>query len=93
MSDYNFDFGFSAVTEEELAAVQKKDEEIKSATDAAAIAAAEAAKAHDKANQMYKMITPLLDNLVKDPEKEYIYWPNRQAKIKAFKEQLQKILK
>jgi len=93
MSGFDFDFGFSAVTEEELAAVQKKDEEVKSATAVAEQAAAEAAKAHDKANQMYKMITPLLDNLIKDPEKEYIYWPNRQAKIKAFKEQLQKILK
>ena len=50
MSDYNFDFGFSAVTEEELAAVQKKDEEIKFATSAAEQAAAEAAKALDKAN-------------------------------------------
>jgi hypothetical protein len=30
-----------------------------------------------------QLIMPLLVNLMKNPEKEYIYWPNRTAKIKV----------
>jgi hypothetical protein len=36
-----------------------------------------------------QLIMPLLVNLMKNPEKEYIYWPNRTAKIQ---EQLDKVL-
>ena len=36
-----------------------------------------------------KMIIPLLKNLMKNPEKEYIYWPNRTDKIQK---QIDKIL-
>tara|TARA_Y100000361_G_scaffold149896_1_gene164792 strand:+ start:215 stop:598 length:384 start_codon:yes stop_codon:yes gene_type:complete len=36
-----------------------------------------------------KMIIPLLKNLMKNPEKEYIYWPNRTEKIQK---QIDKIL-
>ena len=31
--------------------------------------------------KLEKMIIPLLINLAKNPDKEYIRWPNRQAKI------------
>lgn len=36
------------------------------------------------------LIMPLLVNLMKNPEKEYIYWPNRKDKIQ---EQIDKVLK
>ena len=36
-----------------------------------------------KANlkELEQLIMPLLVNLMKNPEKEYIYWPNRTSKI------------
>jgi hypothetical protein len=36
-----------------------------------------------KMAQIEKMILPLLVNLMKSPEKEYIHWPNRAEKIQA----------
>lgn len=35
-----------------------------------------------------RMIMPLLVNLMKNPEKDYIKWPNRTAMIEKFIEQL-----
>ena len=46
-----------------------------------------------KAETMYKLILPLLNNLAKDADKNaYIHWPNRKEKIEAFKKKLQSIL-
>jgi hypothetical protein len=46
-----------------------------------------------KAEQMYKMILPLLNNLAKDADKNaYIHWPNRAGKIEEFKKKLLSIL-
>ena len=39
--------------------------------------------------ELEQLIMPLLVNLMKNPEKEYIYWPNRTAKIQ---EQIDKVL-
>lgn len=48
----------------------------------------------NKVDQMYKMILPLLKNLKKDSDKnEYIYWPNRGAKIDEFITKLETIIK
>jgi hypothetical protein len=48
----------------------------------------------EKVNKIYKMILPLLMNLKKDADKnEYIYWPNRVAKIDEFINKLEKIIK
>ena len=41
--------------------------------------------------QMYNAIMTLLKNLNSNPEKDYIHWPNRQTKIAAFKEKIDKI--
>ena len=38
-----------------------------------------------------KLILPLLQNLMKNEEKEYIYWPNRRAIIQSQIDRLQKI--
>lgn len=38
----------------------------------------------NKLEGLRNMIMPLLNNLMKDPDKDTILWPNREAKIKAF---------
>lgn len=77
-----FDFGFTAVDENELEAVQKVSE-----------VEASAHSLEDKLNKLYNSIQPLLSNLKKNPEKEYIYWPNRIDKIEAFEDMITKIVK
>jgi|TARA_R100000008_G_scaffold84337_2_gene71493 hypothetical protein len=42
-----------------------------------------------KLNQVELMIIPLLNNLKKNPDKEYIFWPNRTSVIDG---QIEKIL-
>ena len=76
MSDM-FDFGFTAVNEDELEAVQK--------------VYATATSSEDRLNKLYNAITPLLNNLKQNPEKDYILWPNRLAKVEEFETHLQKI--
>ena len=90
MSDL-FDFGFTAVDEHELDVVQEQQQK-------AAETVADAAKANSVANdrqerldQLYNAIVPLLNNLKQNPEKDYILWPNRLAKVEEFEDHLQKI--
>ena len=83
MSD--FDFGFTAVDEDELDAVQK----VQKSAEANSVAVE---KLEDKVNKIYNAVLPLLTNLKKNPEKDYIYWPNRNLKIDQFEVVLQKIL-
>jgi len=83
MSDI-FDFGFTAVDEQELEAVQK-------ASATATETAQTAEQLQEKLDRLYNAITPLLNNLKKNPEKEYILWPNRLAKVEEFETHLQKI--
>lgn len=46
-----------------------------------------------KADRIYKMVLPLLNNLAKDADKNaYIHWPNRAVKIEEFKKKLQSII-
>jgi hypothetical protein len=42
------------------------------------------ASTEDKLQGLRKMIMPLLNNLMKNPEKDTILWPDREKKIKAF---------
>ena len=84
MSDDIFDFGFTAVDETELEAVQKATTQVKEV-------ASTASSTQDKLDNLYNAITPLLNNLKKNPEKEYILWPDRLAKVEAFEAHLQKI--
>ena len=84
MSDDFFDFGFTAVDETELQAVQQTQA---LANDAEQMAST----AQEKLDKLYNAITPLLNNLKKNPEKEYILWPDRLKKVEAFETHLQKI--
>lgn len=72
-----FDFGFTAVDETELEAVQQ-------ATTVAQQSNQSVEQLEEKINKLYNSILPLLSNLKKNPEKEYILWPNRTAKIEEF---------
>jgi hypothetical protein len=82
------DFGFSGVSEEEYRG------EIISKVDEAATTAEQ--RATERTTQVYKrklsdverQIMPLLVNLLKTADKEYIHWPNRQAQIEDKIEQI-----
>ena len=76
------DFGFSLVSEQEL----KKHEEYlkKKVEEQSKVVVQTANDLTDKLHGLRNMIMPLLNNLAKDPEKEYILWPDRAEKIKAF---------
>lgn len=81
-----FDFGFTAVDESELEAVQQISTKASSTE-------AEVKILEDKLNKLYNAILPLLSNLKKNPEKEYILWPNRTEKIEAFEDHISGIIK
>ena len=81
-----FDFGFTAVDENELEAVQKLS------TEATAVSES-AEQTEEKLNKLYNAILPLLSNLKANPEKDYIYWPNRTAKVEAFEDLISGIVK
>jgi hypothetical protein len=61
--EYN-DFGFTAMDAEELASVDTKIVE-------------KTTSATEVINNLDNFIRPLLENLAKDSDKDYIYWPNR----------------
>ena len=81
-----FDFGFTAVDEQELQAVQTISA---SANDAEMLANA----LETKLNKLYNAILPLLTNLKQNPEKDYIYWPNRTSKVDEFENFIASIVK
>ena len=84
MSDV-FDFGFTAVDEEELEAVQSVTAQVEATT-------SEVEKLQLKLKNLRNAIEPLLKNLEANPEKAYIHWPDRPAKVKAFRTHLDKIM-
>lgn len=76
--DLTNDFGFTAATEEELTEPIVTD-----------VRAATVEELKAKLLEVEKLVMPLLVNLMKNPDKEYIKWPNRKPVIEA---QIQKIL-
>ena len=72
------DFGFSLVSEDELKEyenkllqqVEQKDGQVQ--------------QYNDKLQGVRNMIMPLLNNLMANPDKHYLYWPNRTDKIQQF---------
>jgi len=75
------DFGFTAVDEDELTAVQHT---AALANDAEQLALT----TQERLDKLYNAIAPLLTNLKANPEREYILWPNRTAKIEEFEQKL-----
>ena len=76
MSDV-FDFGFTAVDEEELESYKQ--------------VSSVASSTQDKVDKLYNAIVPLLNNLKANPEKDYILWPNRLKKVEEFEDYLTRI--
>ncbi|MGZ4849824.1 MAG: hypothetical protein ACXV2C_00400 [Candidatus Bathyarchaeia archaeon] len=76
------DFGFLLVSEQEL----KQHEELlkKKVAEQSSTIVRTAAELNEKINTLRAMIMPLLNNLAKDPDKEYIRWPDRAEKIHLF---------
>lgn len=81
MTDDIFDFGFTAVDEDELSAVQEAKTTLTQVSSTAETT-------QETLDRLYNAIMPLLTNLKKNPEKEYILWPNRTEKIEQFEAKL-----
>jgi hypothetical protein len=78
ITDFDDDFDFGFTTVSEDVFVQ---------------AEAATQEGQQKAETIYKMVLPLLNNLVKDADQNaYIHWPNRAEKIEAFKKKLLGVL-
>lgn len=75
--DEIFDFGFTAVSEDELEAIQTAE--------------SSAAELQQRLDKLYNAVLPLLKNLKQNPDKDYIYWPDRVSKVEAFEKHIQKI--
>jgi hypothetical protein len=78
MADF-FDFGFTAVDESELETVQVQKNV--------------ATSIEERLDNLYNAVIPLLNNLKKNPEKEYTLWPNRLDKVEEFETFITKIYK
>ena len=79
MSD-DFDFGFSAVSEEELTRPIKEEltRPIKKGTDAL--------------SELSNLFLSFVGKLQANPDKEYIHWPNRIDKLKSLESKIKQIV-
>lgn len=84
MADDLFDFGFTLVDEGELEAVQQAQQSVEAVSTSVS-------ETQDRLDKLYNAVQPLLSNLKANPEKEYILWPNRLAKVEAFEDHIQGI--
>lgn len=81
------DFGFSLVSEQEL---KQHEEALKQKVQEQSVVVKQTTQQYqNKLDGLMAMILPLLNNLSKDPDKEYILWPDRSAKIIAFRKKLE----
>lgn len=78
----DFDFGFTAVSETELKAMEQQLKQTVEQQSAELEAVSRSYE--EKLNTLYKMVMPLLKNLAKDSEKDYIFWPDRHKKMNDF---------
>jgi len=76
--DLSNDFGFTAVDESEVADPLITE-----------VASSAQTTSQQKLQAVEKLVLPLLVNLMKNPEKEYIHWPNR---VPLIEKQIEKIL-
>ena len=82
-----WDFGFVIVDESELDAYQQA-QEVKKELE---VVSGSSQEVEEKLHRLYNAIQPLLNNLKKSPERDYILWPDRLSKIEAFEDMLQDI--
>jgi len=86
IQEIDFDFGFTAVDEEELETVQQATAQVEATS-------GEVETLREKLLTLRRSIEPLLKNLEANPEKAYIHWPDRTSKVKAFRAKLDSIQK
>jgi uncharacterized coiled-coil DUF342 family protein len=81
-----YDFGFTTLDEEEILSTKTSFEEIQESNQELH----KVINSYEKSiKEIEKLIKPLLNNLLKNPEKEYIKWPNREEKLKKVMEKLE----
>jgi len=89
------DWGFTATTVEELDFIQQSKSNHQEETDLLFNQIEKQKATNDdnleKLDKLYNAILPLLANLEKDADKDYILWPNRGPKIEEFRQHLKKI--
>jgi len=90
LDDTENDFGFSAVSEDELKSMERQLQQQVIQTEKQLTLTSKEYK--DRMEALYKLIMPLLINLQKDPDKEYILWPDRSKKMTAFIDKVNKIV-
>lgn len=73
----DFDFGFTAVDEDQIEFVADKQRV--------------AEDAQQRLDALFNAIMPLLTNLQQNPEKEYILWPDRYQKVEQFRDHITEI--
>ena len=81
----DFDFGFTAVNADELEVVRDAKTQTEQLTSSVE-------DLSERAQLMYKAVIPLINNLKANPEKDYIYWPDRYEKLDAFADKLYEIM-
>ena len=74
------DFGFTLVDENEI---RKYEQELKQQIDN------ERVSTQEKLEGLKDLFMPLLNRLSRDPERHYIFWPNRVEKIDDFVKKLE----
>ena len=90
LDDTYDDFGFSAVSEDELKSMERQLQQQVIQTEKQLTLTSKEYK--DRMEALYKLIMPLLLNLQKDPDKEYILWPDRSKKMTTFIDKVNKIV-
>ena len=95
----DFDFGFSFIVEElqekeaeAKVAIERVSSEKQTLEDQLTDAKLAADDLEYRLELLFKSVTPFLDNLCKNSEKSTIYWPDRVAKIEAYKSKLKSIV-
>ena len=81
-----FDFGFTAVSESELESVQNTETIITEYME-------QINGLQSRLDGVYSSILPLLKHLKENPDKDYIYWPNRDEKISELENKLLELYK
>jgi len=89
--DGSFDWGFTAVDEQELTAVTEARETVENIEDANENLEQRCCELEGRLDKVYGSILTLLENLKKNPEKNYILWPDRVEKVEAFETYLKKL--
>lgn len=93
-NEYTFnpdnDFGFSAVSEDELKTIERELQAQVANKEKELEAVEQTYKG--KLDQLYKTVMPLLENLTQSPEKSYLYWPDRSKKMASFIEKVKSIV-